>query len=546
MYQLALPQYQSLHKWMEIDYNPLNLCKNVQSVIDFIKKDETSPLTQYTEALQDVTLVRLVRQVSQVYQSIEFVRFLELAKFANTFKLERILVDCVRHNDMQITIDHKNQCVHFGTDLSESQREDHHDGPILQSMPSEQVRQQLVNMSVVLHRAIAAINPNRKKAEREKLRVQMVSMYHENKVKEHQNILIRQKLIEDRKEYIERMNTEREEEEIRRIEEIQRQQKAAEVKRLEVEMEEREKKRIENELKQIKDSNMKAKLDEFSKTARGQKLIKMIEEKGSADPEDIAKEEQIALIRERKELTSKLKSQEKKIDYFERAKRIEEIPLIENWLQEMAVKDLVFWENQEKTRIENAIAERENAVALQERLKRIYPDRDVYLDRLRADRKSMYVEKIKKFNEALEEERKRRLAQRIVDRRRERRERWLAEKEEEKQRKLAEIRREKEEIERIEQERRAKEREADLEKLRIQGEKQKARDEEVEKKMQEEREKGRARDRDSRDDPRDRPSESAWRTKEAAPQRGAAEDNSDWRRTEATRERVPEKGKSIL
>lgn len=201
---LAAPQFQSLHKWLEVDFSPLKLCKNVQNVIDFINQDPNNPLIQYIEALQDVTLVRLVRQISQVYQSIEFIRFLELAMFANTYKLERILVDCVRHNDMQITIDHKKQCVHFGTDLSESQREDHPDGPTLQSMPSEQVRSQLVNMSVVLHRAIAAINPNRKKAEREKLRAQMVALYHENKVKDHQSILIRQKLIEDRKEYIER------------------------------------------------------------------------------------------------------------------------------------------------------------------------------------------------------------------------------------------------------------------------------------------------------------------------------------------------------
>jgi len=48
-------------------------------------------------------------------------------------------------------------------DLSESQREDKPEGPTLQSMPSEQVRNQLVNMATVLHRAMTTINPHKKR-----------------------------------------------------------------------------------------------------------------------------------------------------------------------------------------------------------------------------------------------------------------------------------------------------------------------------------------------------------------------------------------------
>lgn len=64
---------------------------------------------------------------------------------------------------LQIRIDHGARCIHFGMDLSESQREDKPEGPTLQSMPSEQVRNQLVNMATVLHRAMATINPNKKR-----------------------------------------------------------------------------------------------------------------------------------------------------------------------------------------------------------------------------------------------------------------------------------------------------------------------------------------------------------------------------------------------
>lgn len=367
VFQLASPQFQNLHKWLEVDYNPLKLCSNVQSVIDSISADSRSPLLQYIDSLKDVTLVRLVRQISQVYQTIEFSRFLKLAKFATEFKLEKTLVDCVRHNDMQITIDHKEKMVMFGVDLSESQREDHPDGPHLQPMPSEQVRQQLVSMSVVLHRAVAAINPQSQKTAREAIRSRMITQYHENKVREHQNILIRQKLIEERKEKIERLNIEREEAELRAQEEQLRQQKLAEQKRLELEAESREKKRRDNEHKQITSQTFMQKLQIMSKTSQGQKLLKIMEEKGSVDPEDIAKEEQREMQRERKELQNRLKSLEKKVDYYERAKRLEEIPLIKEHLKNLEVNNEIFWKNQEKMRIENAIAERKNAVSQQVR-----------------------------------------------------------------------------------------------------------------------------------------------------------------------------------
>ncbi|KAG8222581.1 hypothetical protein J437_LFUL010424 [Ladona fulva] len=217
---LATPQLQDLHRWLEVEFHPLLLCSRVQTVIDALHAEhlqqvaleeaaaaakmqekvaaaaavaaasgaedgeQTAPplppppapapvplpssttaltLYQYVPALKDVTLMRLIRQVSQVYQTIEFSRLLDLARFTTPFYLERLLVECVRHNDMQIRIDHGRHCVHFGMDLSESQREDRPEGPTLQSMPSEQVRNQLVTMCNVLNRAMAVINPHQRK-----------------------------------------------------------------------------------------------------------------------------------------------------------------------------------------------------------------------------------------------------------------------------------------------------------------------------------------------------------------------------------------------
>lgn len=160
---LASTQLQELHDLLEIEFEPLGLCSRVDEAIKSMQTEDNSILEQYIPALQDVTLVRLVRQIAQVYQTIEFSRLLQIAKFATSFHLERLLVDCVRHNDMQIRIDHGKQCIHFGMDLSESQREDVPEGPTLQVMPSEQVRNQLVNMSSVLYQAVSIISPSKKK-----------------------------------------------------------------------------------------------------------------------------------------------------------------------------------------------------------------------------------------------------------------------------------------------------------------------------------------------------------------------------------------------
>lgn len=524
--KMAGEQFQNLYNWMEVEFNPLSLCNRVKSVTDVITADEANILRQYVQSIHDVTLVRLIRQISQVYQTIRFSRILALAEFTDNFSLERILVDCVRHNDMQIRIDHQERCIHFGSDLAESQREDRTDGPHLQAMPSEQIRSQLVNMSVVLHRAIAAINPNHKKADREKLRTQLVKSYEDNKDKEHQRILQRQKIIEDRKEFIEKLNIEREVEEQRRLDETTRQQKLAEQKRLDAETEERERKRLESEIQLIKEKNLKDKMAQISQTEHGKKILKKLDETAikELDAEQIAAKEAEELIRERKELQSKLKQQEKKTDYFERAKRIEEIPLIEKYLENKSVEDKKFWEEQEKSRIENSKAERLNAVAQQERLKRMHPDRDVFLSNLRTERNSMYLDKVKEFNIRLEDERKKRMIQRVQERREERRRAWIHEREEEERRKQEELRKIQEEEERLEREKRAKEREIENEKLRVQAEKQRIKEEEAERKLQEEREKlhrdqppkerdvwraGGA-DRDSRPAPRDNP-ESGWR-----------------------------------
>jgi translation initiation factor 3 subunit A len=129
----AMPQLQQLYHFLEVEFDPLHLCNKVKNILAFMAEvEETSYLNQYIHALEEITLTRLVKQIAQLYSTIRLERLVQLAPFASPFDLERIVVNAVRHTDMQIRIDHRNNCLHFGTELFEAQREDLPEGPTLQ------------------------------------------------------------------------------------------------------------------------------------------------------------------------------------------------------------------------------------------------------------------------------------------------------------------------------------------------------------------------------------------------------------------------------
>lgn len=60
---------------------------------------------------------------------------------------------------IQVRIDHRKQILTFGTYLAGAQREDIPEGPYIQSMPSEDIRNQLTRMAIAMDKAIDIIKP---------------------------------------------------------------------------------------------------------------------------------------------------------------------------------------------------------------------------------------------------------------------------------------------------------------------------------------------------------------------------------------------------
>merc|ERR1712226_9917 len=343
--QAATQPLQELYNYLEVEFHPLKLCSKVETTLKLIEgSEEMSVLQQYLPSLREITLVRLLQQVAQVYQSIGFNRLLGLASFTDAFTLERIIVDCVRHNDMQIRVDHRTRTVHFGSDLTGSQSYNAMEGPHMQDMPSEQIRQQLMLMLEVLYKGLKTIHPNKIKIENNALRNKIVEAYHASKDGDHQRILARQKLIEDRKVYLEELNNHREKEEARKkAKELEEQQKLEE-ERLKQEREERERQRNQEQLGELDTEAI---------------MIKQVEE----------------LENEKRQLVARLKAQEKKVDHLERAKRKEEIPLIKAAMVKDEEEDRIIWKDKEEERIKNAITEREESVKTRDRLVRMKEDK---------------------------------------------------------------------------------------------------------------------------------------------------------------------------
>nr|XP_015202373.1 PREDICTED: eukaryotic translation initiation factor 3 subunit A isoform X3 [Lepisosteus oculatus] len=532
--QYVVPDVKELYNWLEVDFHPLKLCGRVTKLLNWVRDQaEKEPdLQHYVPHLQNNTILRLLQQVAQIYQSIEFSRLASLVPFVDAFQLERSIVDAARHCDLQVRIDHTSRTLSFGSDLNYSTKEDSPVGPFLQNMPSEQIRNQLTAMSSALAKAIDIVKPPSILQEREEQNQQAIAAYLKNARKEHQRILARRQTIEERKERLESLNIQREKEELEQREaELQKVRKAEE-ERLRQEAKEREKERIMQEHQEIKIKTLRERLEQIKKTELGAKAFKDIdiEDLEELDTDFIMAKQVEQLEKEKKELHERLKNQEKKIDYFERAKRLEEIPLIKKAYEEQRIKDMELWELQEEERINNMKVEREKALEHKQRMSRMMEDQEYFVSKITAARRSVYEEKLKQFQERLVEERKKRLEERKKQRKEDRRNTYYREKEEEAQRIHEEqLKKEREEQERIEREQREEEEreyQERLRKLEEQERKQRARQQEIE-----ERERRKEEERRMPEEKGMKDSSQRWADKDEGGWRKRIEGGeSDWRR----------------
>ena len=200
------PELKNMYEWLEVEFNPLKLSAKMEESIRFVERLSQPEYSQYMPALRDVTAVRLLQQISQVYQTIELKRFVDLAPPMDKHRLEKIIVNAARNNDVQVRVEHNLKALQFGTDLSLSNggqsivSETGLKTNIIQRMPNEQIRNQLISISRALYASMDIINEKSNKERNDKLRREIAQTYYRDELIQRKEILKRRELIERYKE----------------------------------------------------------------------------------------------------------------------------------------------------------------------------------------------------------------------------------------------------------------------------------------------------------------------------------------------------------
>ena len=321
---LSLVSTEARQVWalFEKEFHPLDMCKHAQKVFDTLSPEamhlsSASPIptiefAQFLPRMRSLAVVRMLQQSSQVYQTMKLETLQQVVPFLEFSQVERILVDATKGGAVAVRLDHQNKCVRFEGDQLES----------------DNIKNHLVAMAQKLKKGIQMMYPESPSAS---LASRMNTAELLSKVEnEHKLALARKVIIERRKEEQERILQEQE----RVVEEAriaaQRLHEETEAKRLEEERRTREAMRIRQEMEEKEKEEALALLAEAEKRNKGKKGFKIkLEEGQKLDKRTLMEDAIKEQIKERQEMERKLVRLAKSMDHLERAKREEEVPLIE-------------------------------------------------------------------------------------------------------------------------------------------------------------------------------------------------------------------------
>ena len=231
----VLPEIVALYNLLETKFNPLGLVSALKPIITAIKAHPQ--LAMYALPLERVAVVRVMQQLSRVYSALKMdflQRLLSGLEDISYNQIEKIMIDGVSRKQLQVRIDHRNGCLRFGSS-----------GSATSGTIESQVAQLGSSLNKVAHNLAITLGSV---AEGE-LAVTSRKDYFKKVIDavdfEHDSAVERKKMIEKRKEGLERIQLDRQKDEQRtkEIEEERRQKKDAQRLDMEQKTREEEKKR---------------------------------------------------------------------------------------------------------------------------------------------------------------------------------------------------------------------------------------------------------------------------------------------------------------
>ncbi|KAI9093821.1 hypothetical protein DFS34DRAFT_717145 [Phlyctochytrium arcticum] len=447
------PELKELYQILEVQFHPLSITKKIAHLLPKLQEDKD--LSTYVEPLHQVILTRLLQQLSQVYTTVKIDSVVKLAAFPEPFnysshQIEKFIMNGCKKGELSIRVNHQSHTLTFETDVFAASKGTISEGPILQSLPSEQMRTQLTRLAKRLHTAVTLISqtsttiaPENKIIEvKRAAKARAFAEAVEHLEEECKLTTQRRLLIEKKKELRENelLQRERAEQEARK-ERLEKEREAEKI-RLEEESKKREQSRIEQVRADIQRQEAAKLAAQLAEDLKDKKIKVNQEELEGLDTNRLREMQIEQLEKEKRELAARLRAVGKKIDYVERALRKEEIPLLQKDYDEQKVTDKATFEALSKAKIEAARAAHKTAFAQKARMSRMMSDFSVLKERLASEREAEYT--------AIKEDAERRLA--------EAKERRIEEFKEAKRQEV--IRRQQEEADRIRNEEEARERTA--------------------------------------------------------------------------------------
>eukprot|EP00239_Pterosperma_sp_CCMP1384_P002815 CAMPEP_0197846884 /NCGR_PEP_ID=MMETSP1438-20131217/4694_1 /TAXON_ID=1461541 /ORGANISM="Pterosperma sp., Strain CCMP1384" /LENGTH=1059 /DNA_ID=CAMNT_0043458663 /DNA_START=84 /DNA_END=3263 /DNA_ORIENTATION=- len=478
MVALAYPEVKELFHLLETEFHPLDLCQRVKPLLEKLSSyDEEAAaasaaakgdkhdvcLAQYVPALEHLSILRLLQQVSQVYQSMKMPHLQSMIPFLTFDEVEKQIVDAVKYNYIQVRIDYQKQSVLFGS----------------QFLESDKIKNHLTTLTKRLNKAVSMVAAESAPvAPKERAPVSQILEAIED---EHKLVLARKVIIERRKEEQERLLLEQEREEEERKRATQKLNEEAEKKRQTEEARKREEDRIRQDIEAKEIEEAKVLAEQLSKKGRRKKVGDDVKLDKRQLMEDAISEQ----IKERQEMERKIQRLSRNMDHLERARRENEVQLLEKLYLDQLVIAKQYFEEQQELQKKNHAEAWKGDIEVKSRLTKMTDDKSIFkaqimerraeeFERLQIEKHEMYQEKLALERQNRDMRRKKAYLKKMQDM------------EEAKNRaiKEAQLEAEREERERQEEEER---REAEEEQRRVE-ERVREREQELESKRQRERE----------------------------------------------------------
>jgi len=450
--QRASPAARKVFNLLENHFAPLTLYRQLKPLFAELSADAT--LTRYVAALEQVTVVRVLQQVSSVFKSMKLSKFLTLVPdVGSVFNLERLILSAINNELVSVRFDHRTMSLTFPeADLEQAPMRDE----------LVRVSKQLIQLAHTLDSVTSPASAS-VLSDKVKEREHVFKLIQANLAEEHENVFLRQELIEKRKQELEKLMLDKERRENEAKQAAINARKAEEARRLQEEAarredERRRKEKHESELRQKQQlaDEMKRKIEAAAATSAtlGNFAVKA-EKKIQALTQDLENVDKVQLLRaqeeilraQQRELQRRRKESARRIDYTVRAMRLEERSQLITKAEQQKIDEKEQFEADFAKYLEQDKLNHEKALKEKSRLARMSIEKSVFYDKLMARRQEQYAIEKAKQDERLAikaekrriMEEKRRKEEEARERERQRQEEIERKKREEEERREAEL-----------------------------------------------------------------------------------------------------------